>query len=648
MVSDPEDSDNENYCHDDMESSDVDSDETLPPIQRSLKHFEEDFTKIENVVNAVTSVRFGKRFFSQTALKCIRQTRFIIYNNIAINDILCDDNGAYAKSSVVKRFYVLSKNDNLARVDLRECRLIQGSYLVKIRERCGMGKYSWNDVEVPIQSVVSISRNYRRCVSFELIRNVYTFAACSPDSIWNNLNEFVCVYYRKESSAVLHSTAIDNGLPVVEFADYVPSLSDDENLLPHGNAKNSNANSYYRRTSDVRNSIRNKLETGKNSHTVLNELLTESDILGNTPCYSTPANLQQVHHISRQIRTESGISRPNDADDQIADITQMLKETMLWSSILLPDHYMLILSNNFIFRAMCHSCVMGNEVLGIDTTFNTTDLWLTDTVFKCRLIIRTSDMQHPYFLGPSMFHFRKTQQAFRRFAAELALEDDVENIHFIGTDLDSALYNGFLSVFKSASNLVCVWHLKKRDKAKLKELNANATACTVILKDIYGATIHTVKFDGLVDCHDADEFDSKLHAYKCTWDSLLPTFYSWFIGNRAELFKNCVIVSARPAGASLYYQGAIESVHKLEKLKQNFERRLLRNAVTTVNDIYTAQFNNLVLAVQTGVALHLRPKSRNMKCLYFAGIRFRQKRRKNTYLTYLLRSPICRRCTRSH
>ena len=140
-------------------------------------------------------------------------------------------------------------------------------------------------------------------------------------------------------------------------------------------------------------------------------------------------------------------------------------------------------------------------------------------------------------------------------------------------------------------------------------MKASATATSVVLKDIYGSTINQLRFEGLVDCYDSENFDAKLFSNKCTWESQIPGFYDWFVTNRAQLMKLTVIVSAQPVGAPRYYQGAIESVHKLEKLKQNFERRTLRNAVKTLNDIYVSQFNSL-LAVQNRGGFILAPEYR--------------------------------------
>ena len=337
-----------------------------------------------------------------------------------------------------------------------------------------------------------------------------------------HLNDFICVFYLSNNSSALQPIDAEN-VPEMSFVDYVPQPSDEENPLPHGNALGENTNPYFRRTAAVKDAIRSKLSTGKNAHSVFHDLVDESDVLGQTPCCSTPANLQQVHNVSREIRAEGGISRPSELDDQLADITTLLKAHKLWSAVFLPEQYIAFVSNDFIFEALRHSCVDGEEGFGVDTTFNTTDLWLTDTVFKCKIIIRTSDKKHPYFIGPIMFPFRKTQETFQRFATEIALVEGIENIKFVGSDLDSAIYNGFLSVFKSAKNF-CVWHLKKRDEAKLREMKASATATRLVLKDIYGATLQNVKFDGLVDCTDAEEFDAILFSNKCSWESQIPGF----------------------------------------------------------------------------------------------------------------------------
>ena len=76
----------------------------------SMKNFTEDFSEIGNVFNALCSVRFGKKYMQLKPVNSVRETRFIIYNNVQLDEIKCDDNGAYVTPSTKKKNYSLWKN----------------------------------------------------------------------------------------------------------------------------------------------------------------------------------------------------------------------------------------------------------------------------------------------------------------------------------------------------------------------------------------------------------------------------------------------------------------------------------------------------------------------------------------------------------
>lgn len=65
--------------------------------------------------------------------------------------------------------------------------------------------------------------------------------------------------------------------------------------------------------------------------------------------------------------------------------------------------------------------VYRNSILRVDTTFELIDgLWLTDTTYTNEALLNSQGI-HPGFPGPSMWHFRKNRQCYRRLAAELVI-----------------------------------------------------------------------------------------------------------------------------------------------------------------------------------------------------------------------------------
>ena len=72
-------------------------------------------------------------------------------------------------------------------------------------------------------------------------------------------------------------------------------------------------------------------------------------------------------------------------------------------------------------------CGNNASVLGIDTTFNLCDMWVTDTCYRNQRLTNPENGQHPIFLGPTLFHFTKDEQTFSRLALEMVDADPALN-----------------------------------------------------------------------------------------------------------------------------------------------------------------------------------------------------------------------------
>ena len=133
-------------------------------------------------------------------------------------------------------------------------------------------------------------------------------------------------------------------------------------------------------------------------------------------------------------------------------------------------------------------CVFGGGILSVDTTFELCDgLWLTDTTYP-NLSLLNRDGKHPEFPGPSFWHFSKSREAYRRFAAEMVVaEPTLMGIKKVGHALDKAIARGFKDIFNVSSSLWCTQHIKGRDENQLRTLGCrNPNDISRILADIYG------------------------------------------------------------------------------------------------------------------------------------------------------------------
>ena len=106
-------------------------------------------------------------------------------------------------------------------------------------------------------------------------------------------------------------------------------------------------------------------------------------------------------------------------------------------------------------------CVNGDSVLNVDTTFELVEgLWLTDTCYENKSLLDKNN-NHPFFPGPSRWHFRKDREEYRNFASDIISKaPDLIKIKSIGHDLDKATALGFHDIFIGSKALWCTQHIQ--------------------------------------------------------------------------------------------------------------------------------------------------------------------------------------------
>ena len=224
----------------------------------------------------------------------------------------------------------------------------------------------------------------------------------------------------------------------------------------------------------------------------------------------------------------------------VKSVTSMMNMIVFSSRDYIAFNYLPQIINN-----VKKFCVHGNSILRVASTFELIDgLWLTDTTYTNEALL-DSQGKHPEFPGPSMWHFRKDRQCYRRFAAELVMvEPELKNIKKIGHDLDQAIPNALIDIIPDARRIWCTQHLQERDAHQLKEMGANQKNRDRIMADLYGSQRDILLESGLVDSYDEADFNVKLVSLAHIWDNLVPGFHEWFSKNRKVLFCESVVLSA--------------------------------------------------------------------------------------------------------
>ena len=75
------------------------------------------------------------------------------------------------------------------------------------------------------------------------------------------------------------------------------------------------------------------------------------------------------------------------------------------------------------------------------------------------------------FFDPSMLHFTKDVEDFSQFLLELqARNPKIKDLKSIGVDMEAAIFNGFKIHNPNLGHLICVDHLKKRQRKSFEDI----------------------------------------------------------------------------------------------------------------------------------------------------------------------------------
>ena len=224
-------------------------------------------------------------------------------------------------------------------------------------------------------------------------------------------------------------------------------------VLPrHGNATRPTTSSYYRKDPTLLTQIDSMMKMGMSTDRIYSNLTKKKeDTVSET--VPGPKVIENRRYSSKKKATEN-VGKQEVGSEAKVLVTSIHTVPMVNSVTFSKEQYV---SVNFLpnmLNDLYRFCVLGNSILCIDTTFELVDgLWLTDTTYTNEALINLNG-KHPEFPGPSFWHFRKTRESYRRFAAELVIEKpQLLGLKEIGHDLDKALSNGFSDIFKDAKKL---------------------------------------------------------------------------------------------------------------------------------------------------------------------------------------------------
>ena len=214
--------------------------------------------------------------------------------------------------------------------------------------------------------------------------------------------------------------------------------------------------------------------------------------------------------------------------------------------------------------------------LAVDTTFNISRYYFTQTAYKNVSLVSKETGKHPWFPGPLLVHRSKTQEEFQYFwQAVKRNTPELKNIGVIGTDEETAVYNGILSECDGETvHLLGVEHVKANVERKLDELKFPNPSKRRIISDIFGEA-SAEKNESLHDCVTEGDFLEKVSKLKKEWNAIEvsstrnnpPKFVSYFETHKEDKIRQCMVKYVREkAGVQdSYGQNPIEWSHFMSK-----------------------------------------------------------------------------------
>ena len=245
---------------------------------------------------------------------------------------------------------------------------------------------------------------------------------------------------------------------------------------------------------------------------------------------------------------------------------------------------MCFLANDRQMRDIVKCCTNPAEftVLGIDTTYNCGEFWLTTTAYK-HLQLRTRRRSNPpVLIGPALLHKTKDESSFRYMSSCMTrICPDVQNILAVGSDRDRALFRGFLQAFPNATHVLCKKHFEDDIQRKFTSLGISGKDRWEFMKDIFGCDKDNQR--GLIDSKDQEEFRSRLSNMQKIWETreisarntASASFYSWFVKYQSKDMEEKALLNVRKKAGlrdEFFYNNNVESSHNV--LKQSCNRKM--------------------------------------------------------------------------
>ena len=396
--------------------------------------------------------------------------------SVKLQDLPADDNGTYRSNGTRVWKYEVAGKPN-------------GSVKKKLVTK---GKLPSTE-RIPGKQYLEIKRTYRRNNSCEDFHQEVTFAEEPGNVVNNNLAVLQYIFVRgkeRQFQITAHANKKDKSVP------FLPVSRTTQKRIK-ATVKNQKPAKAMRDLSRC-----STMMTAESSADVRRDL---------KQIYNVRASLKNRENQDRGIPVES-------AKDKLHSVMIMAvqeqgtdgEEEFIHRITAWPEP-MGILGYQYQFHDISRFCSsqVGYHPLGIDTTFNPGEFYVTPTAYKSLILENSRDGNSPTSIGPTLVHMSRSYSAYCHLASKL-LEDDsgIADLRGVVTDGEAGLMKAMKVFYPQTSQLRCSRHLKENCQDKLKSLRIKGNDQKYFMDAIFGTTIDGIFHEGLLDSQEGDMFDA--------------------------------------------------------------------------------------------------------------------------------------------
>ena len=256
------------------------------------------------------------------------------------------------------------------------------------------------------------------------------------------------------------------------------------------------------------------------------------------------------------------------------------------------------------------SSQVGYHPLGIDTTFNLGEFYVTPTAYKSLILENSRDGNLATFIGPTLIHMSRSYIPYCHLASKLLEEDSgIADLRGVVTDGEAGLMKAMKVFYPQTSQLRCSRHFRENCQDKLKSLGIKGNDQKYFMDAIFGTTVDGIFHEGLLDSQEAKMFDAlflsleeELNRRELDFrpPGSEPQFFSW-LRKHDSMMKTALTVEAlRNAGFESKKRlttNPSESVNHVLKEAAEYEEMSLPEFIALTKAVADSQRLDVVRAI---------------------------------------------------